>query len=398
MLDPVPVDELPIRYEGDRDTFLAEPTYERTVLFDSGRFPNLLVTTDGTVLATWGGYNDGEVDNRVRTRRSVDGGASWGSEIDIGEGRHGGGALVDETTGDVLVAVNAAEHGDPEYTMYRSRDDGETWSPVDATIHPDANGNVPSLHMAEHGITLRRGPRAGRLLRPARVYGNDGYNTALYSDDGGETWNPSKPYPDRGTGEGAVVELSDGRIYYSSRKHYFEDTPYRAERQYALSTNAGEKWGDLDYDDTLPDGPRYRSEDGRGAVFNGHFGMMAGLMRLPISGEDVLVYSNADNAGYQRRDLTVWASFDGGDTWPVKRRIYDPPSAYSSLTAGRPGTPSEGWIYCLFEHGEVTGDGVDAGDFPTITQTGGTLARFTLPWLARGTLTGDGVLPDWIDR
>jgi len=60
--------------------------------------------------------------------------------------------------------------------------------------------------MAEHGITLRHGEHKGRLLRPARVYGkNNGYNTAIFSDDGGKTWQSSKPFPMTGTGEGAVA-------------------------------------------------------------------------------------------------------------------------------------------------------------------------------------------------
>lgn len=65
------------------------------------------------------------------------------------------------------------------------------------------------MHMAERGITLRQGPHGGRLLRPARVYighGNQGethtgYNTAVYSDDGGHHWFPSQPFPDVGSEE-----------------------------------------------------------------------------------------------------------------------------------------------------------------------------------------------------
>jgi sialidase-1 len=45
------------------------------------------------------------------------------------------------------------------------------------------------------------------------------------------------------------------------------------------------------------------------------------------------------------------------------------------LDAGRPGTPSEGWIYLLFEGGP---------------QGGGTIARFNLAWLLAGELTHDG--------
>lgn len=85
--------------------------------------------------------------------------------------------------------------------------------------------------------------------------------------------------------------------------------------------------------------------------------------------------------GEGRQKITVWASLDGTKTWPVKRLVYDGPSAYSSLAAGRPGTPSEGLIYLLYEGGP---DGMYSAIH---------LARFNLAWLLEGEPTGDGELP-----
>ena len=102
---------------------------------------------------------------------------------------------------------------------------------------------------------------------------------------------------------------------------------------------------------------------------------MAGLVRLPIHGEDVLIYSNCDSPK-GRTNGTVWASFDGGRTWPLKREVYAGSFAYSSLAAGRPGTPSEGRIFLHFES-----DG------------GSRVARFNLSWLLGGVATGDGTVP-----
>ena len=45
------------------------------------------------------------------------------------------------------------------------------------------------------------------------------------------------------------------------------------------------------------------------------------------------------------------ASFDGGKSWPLKRLVFDGPSAYSNLGVGRTGTPSQGKIYLVFEGG-----------------------------------------------
>jgi sialidase-1 len=53
----------------------------------------------------------------------------------------------------------------------------------------------------------------------------------------------------------------------------------------------------------------------------------------------------------RRERITVWASFDGGKSWPVKRLIFDSPSGYSNLAVGRTGTPSEGKIFLLYEAG-----------------------------------------------
>jgi len=363
--------------EGDLEPFLGQPEMDMEQLFEAERFPNVVVTLDGTVLATWG-------TTHMVIRRSEDGGKTWGPEIPVGEGIHGGGSTVDETTGDAMVFVHP-EHPPKDgllapRTMYCSQDGGKTWNAEKSVFHEDANGFIPSLHFSEHGITLRRGSHAGRLLRPARVFGRaEGYNTTIYSDDHGRTWNAGEPFPLRGTGEGAVAELSDGRIYYSSRKHFFaEDEPFRHDRLYAWSHDGGSCWVDPDYNEVLPDGPRYRGDEGRGACYNGHFGMAAGLTRLPVADKDILIYSNADHPGHERVRMTAWASFDGGGTWPIKRLVYEGPSAYSSLSAGRPGTPSEGWIYLQFEE----------------RQGGGRIARFNLPWLMAGERTGDGRPPE----
>ena len=101
-------------------------------------------------------------------------------------------------------------------------------------------------------------------------------------------------------------------------------------------------------------------------------------MRLPVAGQDVLIYSNLDTPAAKRERISLWASFDGGKTWPVKRLVFDGTSAYSSLDAGRPGTPSEGWIYLHFEGGPGGGSQV---------------ARFNLAWLLDGESTEDGEIP-----
>ncbi|MEZ6077808.1 MAG: sialidase family protein [Pirellulaceae bacterium] len=145
-------------------------------------------------------------------------------------------------------------------------------------------------------------------------------------------------------------------------------------KQLRRSEDGGQTWKELRISQVLPDGGGF----GRG------YGMKGGLTRLPINGRDILIFSNADTAGGDRKKMTVWASFDGAKTWPVKRLVYAPHGAYSSLVAGRPGTLSEGQVYLLFEGGAD-------GRYSAMQ-----VARFNLSWILEGERTGSGQVPEWV--
>ena len=347
--------------------FLSAPVFETQRLFEDQRYPNVVVTIQGTVLAVWG--NDGVV-----VRRSEDGGKTWGSAISVSKkGYHGGGTTVDTTSGDILVFVEERQPPAP-LKVYRSQDDGMSWQIQKTTIEKGQNGNTPSMHMNEHGITLRHGRYRGRLIRPSRYYGPKGgeaewplqYTNAVYSDDGGRSWKTSKPFPENGTGEAALIELSDGRIYYNSRVHWSK-RPRNKRRREAWSDDGGVTWEKWKIIDALPDGDQGRT-----------YGCMGGLTRLPAKDRDTLIFSNLDTDAQHRERVTVWASFDGGKTWPIKRLIDAGRSGYSSLTVGRPNTPSAGLIYLHYEHDPIKG---------------AYISRFNLAWILGGQKTGDGTVP-----
>ncbi len=357
--------------EGALKPFTGEPRLHLQQVFEGQRFPNIAVATDGSILATWG--SDG-----VRVRRSVDGGKTWSAPVVVqGSGIQGGGVTVDEVSGDILMFIED-QHPPAPISIYRSLDHGQSWQKQDTKILPNSLGHVPSMHMNDHGSTLKFGDFAGRLIRPTRWYaaGNrreewpNHYTNAMFSDDRGRTWQASEPFPEQGTGEACIVELSNGTLYYNSRIHW-DKAERNTRRRCAYSRDGGKTWTDWRVVDVLPDGHQHRS-----------YGCMGGLTRLPVKGRDILLFSNLDTPNATREHITVWLSPDGGKTWPIKRQVYHGPSAYSSMNVGRHGTTSEGNIYLMFEGGP--GGGAQ-------------IARFNLTWVLQGQPTGDGEIPDWLD-
>ncbi|HID76947.1 MAG TPA: exo-alpha-sialidase [Planctomycetaceae bacterium] len=338
----------------------SKPVFELQDLFDSVRIPNIVVAADGTVLAF---ARSGRL-----LRRSEDGGKTWGAIQEVGHDAAGS-AIVDEKTGDIMVVC-------PQIgCLWRSGDHGKTWRREGITVKPNPLGHgppdgVPAVTAcSESGVTLRYGKHKGRLLMPARVQppkGNNdqqwwpyNYNTAIFSDDGGKTWQTSAPVQS-GTGEGTLAELSNGAIYYNSRSHMSVDH----RRRIAWSYNGGAMFVDWYVSEHLYEvGEPFYFKYGT----KPSYGCNAGLVRLPLEatdGKDVLLFSTPDDPGGSRIRMTVWASFDRAKSWPVKRLVYEGPSAYSSLAAA-----PDGSIYLLFERGTK-------GPYETIT-----VARFNLAWL-----------------
>lgn len=337
-----------------------KPFFEVQDLYEGKRIPNVVVAMDGSVLAF------AKVGHLVR--RSEDGGKTFAPAQEVGNGASGS-AIVDTTTGDVMVVDSA------KGLLWRSSDHGKTWKREEIVVKPNpmghgGPGNVPIVTTcSESGITLQFGEHKGRLVMPGRIqppYGNNGqewwpynYNTAIFSDDGGKTWQTSAPVQS-GTGEGTLAEISTGSIYYNSRSHMSVDH----RRQIAWSHDGGAMWVDWQVTtDLFEVGEPFYFKYGT----KPSYGCNAGLVRMPLEatgGKDVLLFSTPDNPGKSRHRMTVFASFDQGKTWPVKRLVNEGMSAYSSLAAAPDGT-----IYLLFERGEKK------------LYDHMALARFNLAWL-----------------
>ncbi len=395
--------------EGSLAAFLGKPLCQLQCVFEGGgsvREPYLAVAADGTIIV---------IRNNVgHLRHSSDGGETWSEIISVPIRHSDSNIIVDELSGQLL----SLRLWDGPDRAFRSVDGGRTWSeqPIELDLaalqahwqeagrkrrtsrSKAAFGTSYYLHnnASEAGITLRYGRHRGRLVvtgtfRPhAKEHPSDRrpedaiYSCAFYSNDGGRRWYISELFPEGYTEEAGLVELHDGRIYYNTRSHrgFYDKARARPlgpdawHRREAWSADGGRSWKDYRISKVLVDGGGY----------NRGYGMKGGLTRLPVKGRDILIYSNADTAGGPREKLTVWASFDGGRSWPLKRLLYPGPAAYSSLGAGRPGTPSEGKIFLLFEGGAK-------GVYSAMQ-----LARFNLSWLLQGTPTGDGKVPDWAKK
>ena len=242
---------------------------------------------------------------------------------------------------------------DPGHYAAFSRDDGETWDIRKIDVSPNPLGAVAFTHGAGAGITIQNGPYKGRLLCPARYATNSyqdteglrkySYNAAIYSDDHGLHWTTSLPVQ-QGTGEGALVELDGGTIYYNSRA-YFNDN----RRYVAYSWDGGETYDSFTSTDQLLE-PK--------------FGCNASMVRLDTFGKPLLLFSNPRHLS-RRRDMTICISRDGARTWKPQRKITDRPAAYSCLAYDR----TSERIFLFYETGE-------RGAYEGIT-----FAEFDLEWL-----------------
>ena len=216
-------------------------------------------------------------------------------------------------------------------------------------IHTDGSAVLfgGSCHGSAHGIQLRHGPHAGRLLCPSRTqagqYANwdelrlNVYNNALWSDDHGKTWHASGPVQ-LGTGEGTLIERADGSILYNSRA-YFRD----GLRYLAVSRDGGESWGDFSTD------PFLREE-----VFCGCNASFLRVERdeladpsfLPEGAGSITLFANP--RAEKRENMTVCWSFDDGETWAGTKTVFGGLCSYSSLDYVREGNR----FVLLYERGE----------------------------------------------
>ena len=297
------------------------------------RIPAVITAKDGSIVTATDKrkFNEGDLpeDIDIICNRSTDGGHTWSEPYTIALGtgvNHGFGdcALAWSNDDNGLIAGFVGGPGlwystpsNPIRTyICKSFDNGQTWTePEDITnfifgdncIIPEQRTWRASFFGSGNGLRTS----TGRIIFVAAIRETTAqvlYNHAVYSDDNGQTWHVSGRASTSGD-EAKVTELVDGRILMSIR--------HGGNRWYNISEDGGETWLSTTstwYDIVAPacngDMIRYTS------VNQGH-------------DKNRLLHSVP--YGTNREKVTVYVSYDEGETWPVSKCIVPYSSAYSSL-------------------------------------------------------------------
>lgn len=358
---------------------------ERISLFEMGedgskfyRIPALVKAADGALVAVADKRGDalGDLPNIITivSKRSTDGGKTWSDMSIVAKGdtvaKCGYGdavVIADEVKGN-LVAVFSGNNGlwhSNESSLIRtyastSIDSGKTWGEV-KDITDQVYGGVYGegtrhglFTGSGSGVQLKHGKHAGRIMlvvaaRNDASWGGTLSNYAVYSDDGGQSWQVSKNAACVDGDEAKVVELANGNVLMSIRNRA------KGHRLFSVSTDGGETWSEPKLNETILD-----------PACNGD------IVAYTYKGKNLLLHS-LPASPTTREKVTVYVSEDNGETWMPKRCIYPGYSAYSSLQVLDDGT-----IGIIVEEGKWDGnlpgdDGFNLGYY-----------RFNLPWLMAG--------------
>ena len=352
---------------------------ERTVLFNMGdydsqywRIPALVTAADNSLVAVVDkrGSSLGDLPNTISimSRRSTDNGKNWSEPVVVAQGGNGKtygdpAVVLDKKTGN-LICMFVGDQGLWTATPYnrqgiyvsKSTDNGVSWSePVAITDQVYANHSswYAGFAGSGHGLCLKDGRLMFVLaIRATSATGVPLHNYAIYSDDGGDNWTLSTNAATTVGDEAKVVELEDGDILMSIRN------PSKGNRIFCKSTDRGQTWGKAYFETELKD-----------PACNGDIIRYSYSTDEGSEGKSRLLHSLPESTT-TRENVTVYLSEDDGETWPIKKRLVDGYSAYSSLTVLPDGT-----IGALVEEGKWDSNLPGEDGFQLV------FYRFTMDWL-----------------
>lgn len=293
------------------------------------RIPGLATTNKGTLIGVYDlRYNssvDLQEDVDVGLSRSTDEGNTWEDMKVIMDMKEWGGkpesengigdpsVLVDRSNNTIWVAGIWA-HGHPgkrnwhaskpgmtpeetsQFILVKSEDDGVTWSnPINITKQIKKPKWQLMLQGPGKGITLKN----GTLVFPAQYKDEERvpHSTIIYSSDHGKTWKIGTGAKSKTT-EAQVVELEDGALMLNMRDDRGRVAGQGA-RSVAITYDLGATWTEHPTSRKALEEPV----------------CMASLITTKIDDKQVLFFSNPADK-YHRKNMTVKASFDQGNTWP----------------------------------------------------------------------------------
>lgn len=339
--------------------------YTETIVFEPGSFgcpkflsPSITTAQDGSLVAAseahWDNKEQGVPNNcTIIMRTSSDNGKTWKNPIHPSgfDGSYGSPALAsDFATGTLYLFFSGgktldASTADAPSNLYmcKSSDNGITWSEkVDITnkvygSNCDGCYGNGAVQKTWKGLFVSHGSAvvliSGRVVVPCIYKNKDDAktNTAIYSDDGGETWFASRNDPNFKEGsEGHIAELIDGSIIYS-----WQHVP---DQNMAVSPDAGGYWG-----------PNLSKPEILNPACNGDILRYTTLFNGERKNRLISVHPNFYP---NRKNAAVIISYDEGKTWPYSYSVDPEWCGYVTGTIG-----SDGKIHVFYEQQAETASG-----------------------------------------
>lgn len=293
------------------------------------RIPGIITTDNGTLISVYdirykhSGDLPANID--VGMSRSTDGGRTWEPMkiiMDMGPPHENNGigdpsVLFDPVTKKVWVAAlwsygnNSIRDSRPglspdssgQFVLVSSDDYGVTWSdPINIT----AQVKNPKWHLYFNGPGNGIVMQNGTLVFPSQYWDESKkpgipHSSIIYSEDNGKTWK-SGIGAKSNTTEAQVVETTPGTLMLNMR-----DNRGRY-RSVATTSDMGKTWTEHHTSTTALQDPV----------------CMASFIRANVQTaeglKDVLFFSNV-NSQTARKDMTIKASMDLGESWPDKHGL-----------------------------------------------------------------------------
>ncbi len=301
------------------------------------RFPSLIRTVSGTLLAFCGGEKKGPGSTTLLLRRSTDGGQTWSpAQViwhDEGNTCCSPCPVIEKETGTILLLathtlggdhygkiITQTSKGTSTVWLLKSTDDGKTWSkPREITEKTKKPTWTWYSTGPGAGIQIKRGQHKGRLLIPCghvEVGTKRCGSHIVFSDDYGETWRLGGSAPQHNVIGCEVVELANppGRLMLNTENSNRSNLT----RQTALSDGGGLTWHSQKHDSVLIEPP-----------------CQASFRRLqwPADGQPGMILFSNPASRARREKMTVRVSYDDAKTWAHSKLVDNGFSAYSCLTA-----------------------------------------------------------------